>query len=134
VVQTAASYLAGIGSAERFQSPAQIWAFAGFDPITSGSGDHPDRAGHISKRGDPAFRNTLYQMGYQVSLHYAPVSLTFLDAFDRGHCEIEATIHAAHRVNRICFHLVQHDEPFVDQSTPAQLAQVARRRAAFKCD
>jgi hypothetical protein len=61
------------------------------------------------------------------SLHYPPISITFLDAFDRGQCEVEATIHAAHRVNRICFHLMQHDEPFEDQSTPHLEAERARR-------
>jgi hypothetical protein len=45
---------------------------------------------------------------------------------------IEATIHAAHRVNRICFHLVQHDEPFEDRSTSHQQAEIERRRALFR--
>jgi len=113
---------------------AQVWAFAGFDPITDGSGDRPDRVGRLSKRGDPAFRDGMYLMSYHVAQNYAPVSLTFLDAFDRGKCEVEATIHAAHRVNRICFHLMQQDEPFVDQSTPAQRAECARRWRQFRTE
>jgi transposase len=123
----AARYLAGIGSASRFHRAAEIWAFAGFDPITDGSGDAPDRVGHISRRGDPAFRDALYQMGYRAALHYAPIGLTFLDAVERSKCEVLATIHAAHRLNRICFHLLSKDEPFVDQST-AQLKALREQR------
>jgi hypothetical protein len=117
-----------------FLRAAEVWAFAGFDPITDGSGDRPDRVGRLSKRGDPAFRDGMYLMSYHVAQNYAPVSLTFLDAFDRGKCEVEATIHAAHRVNRICFHLMQQDEPFVDQSTPAQRAECARRWRQFRTE
>lgn len=95
----AASYLASIGSLNRFHRSAEVWASAGFDPITDGSGDHPDRVGHISKHSDPALQHTMFQMGYRVSQNYAPVTITFLDAFDRK-SEVEATIHAAHRVNR----------------------------------
>jgi hypothetical protein len=67
-----------------------------------------------------------------VAQNYAPVSLTFLDAFDRDKCEVEATIHAAHRVNHICFHLMQNDEPFQDRSTPQLEAERARRWRQFK--
>jgi len=123
----AAAYLAGVGSIDRFDRAAQVWSFAGYDPIADGSGDSPDRVGHLSKRGDPAFRGALYQMGYRVSQNYAPVGLTFLDAFDRGQSEVEATIHAAHKVNRICFHLMKNDEPFEYRSTP-QLDDLRDRR------
>lgn len=128
----AAAYLAGIGSAPRFFRAAEIWAFAGLDPITDGSGDRPDRVGHVSKHGDPAFRDSLFQMGYRVSQNYPPVSIVFLGAFERGKSEVEATIHAAHKVNRICFHLVKNDEPFESQSTPQLEAEKERRWKAFK--
>ena len=130
----AAAYFAGVGSIKRFHRAAEVWAFAGYDPVTDGSGDKPDRVGHLSKRGDPAFRDALYQMGYRTAQNYAPVSITFLDAFDRGKCEVEATIHAAHRVNRICFHLMQNDEPFENRSTPQLEAEKARRWPQFKAE
>jgi len=123
----AAAYLAGLGSPSRFHRAAEVWAFVGFDPIADGSGDKPERVGHLSKHGDPAARDTLYQMGFRVAQNYAPISITFLDAFDRGKSEVEATIHAAHRVNRMCFHLMQHDEPFENQSTPTLEGEKACR-------
>ena len=66
------------------------------------------------------------------SSHWLRSSVT--SSYDRGKCEVEATIHAAHRVNRICFHLMQQDEPFVDQSTPAQRAECARRWRQFRTE
>jgi transposase len=130
----AAAYLAGVGSIDRFLRAAQVWSFAGYDPIADGSGDSPDRVGHLSKRGDPAFRGALYQMGYRVGQNYAPVGLTFLDAFDRGKSEVEATIHAAHKVNRICFHLMKNDEPFEYRSTPQLDDERERRWRQFKAE
>ena len=130
----AACYLAGVGSPQRFLRAAQVWAFAGFDPIQDGSGDRPERTGHLSKHGDPAFRDALYQMGYRVAQNYAPLRLTFLNAFARGQCEVEATIHAAHRLNRICFHLVQNDEPFENLATIRQENEASRRWMQLKRD
>jgi len=130
----AAAYLAGLGSHHRFHRAAEVWAFFGFDPIADGSGDKPERVGHLSKHGDPAARDALYQMGFRVAQNYAPISITFLDAFDRGKSEIEATIHAAHRVNRLCFHLVQNDEPFENRSTPQLLGEKTRRWRDFKAE
>jgi len=130
----AAAYLAGVGAIQRFDRAAQVWAFAGYDPISDGSGDRPERVGHLSKHGDPAFRDALYQMGYRVAQNYAPVSITFLDAFERGKCEVEATIHAAHRVNRICFHLMKMDEPFESRATAQLEGERARRWRQFKAE
>ena len=130
----AAAYLAGLGSPHRFHRAAEVWAFFGFDPIADGSGDKPERVGHLSKHGDPAARDALYQMGFRVAQNYAPISITFLDAFDRGKSEIEATIHAAHRVNRLCFHLIQNDEPFEDRATPQLLGEKTRRWRDFKAE
>lgn len=54
----AARYLAAVGRPDRFSSPNQVWALAGFDPLASDSGD-TRRTGPISRKGDPAFRDTL---------------------------------------------------------------------------
>jgi transposase len=133
-IMDAAAYLAALGSPSRFHRAAEVWAFIGFDPIADGSGDQPERVGRLSKHGDPAARDTLYRMGYHVAQNYAPISITFLDAFDRGKSEVEATIHAAHRLNRICFHLMRNDEPFESQSTPALEGEKARRWREFKAE
>lgn len=128
----AACYLAGVGTIDRFRHAGQVWALAGFEPQLAGSGDYPDRVGCISKQGDPLFRDTLFQMGYRVAQHYAPVGLTFINTLERGKSKVEAIIHVAHRVNRICFHLMQHDEPFENRTTPELDAERAVRWEKFK--
>ena len=108
----AARYLAGIGEVERFASADHIWAFAGFDPLLVQSGD-TRRLGQISKRGDPAFRDTLYRIGHSLSRHCPPVTAAFQRAF-RGHPHrrVLATLHAAHKANRLLYHLLLHQEPY----------------------
>jgi transposase len=112
----AARYLAGIGEVERFSAADHIWAFAGFDPVLVQSGD-TRRLGQISKRGDPAFRDTLYRIGHSLSRHCPPVTAAFQRAF-RGHPRrrVLATLHAAHKANRLLYHLLLHQERY----SPAQ--------------
>jgi len=74
--------------------------------------------GPMSKQGDPFFRDTLYLLGYQLGLHCAYFGDTFLNAIEHGKHEVEATIHTAHKVNRVFIHLLQHDEPFDPPDIP----------------
>lgn len=101
----AARYLVAIGQAAYYQAAAQIWALAGYDLVTAESGD-TKRLGHITKRGSPAFRDALYQIGYHTASQCPPIGHTFLDARARGLDEVAATIHAAHKANRLCFTLL----------------------------
>jgi transposase len=101
----AAQYCAHIGDVLWFPSASQIWAMAGFDLNSAESGD-TKRNGHISKRGSPAFRDTLFQIGQHTARHCATIGLTYLAARERGLDEVAATIHAAHKANRLCFCLL----------------------------
>jgi len=57
----AARYLAAIGDPSYFATASQIWALAGYDLITAESGD-TKQIDHITKRGSPALRDTLYHL------------------------------------------------------------------------
>ncbi len=48
-----------------FASPAQLIAFAGLDPVVSESGQYQAPRRHISKRGSPFLRNTLWAMAHR---------------------------------------------------------------------
>lgn len=67
----AARYLAPIGDVAYFPSTSRIWALAGFDPITAESGD-AKHAGHITRRGHPALRDALYQIGFHTASQCPP--------------------------------------------------------------
>ena len=107
----AARYYAAIGSVTRFPSAAHIWAFAGFDLVVDASGDRR-RIGSITKRGPHTFRDALFLIGYHTAQHCAPIGNTFLDAQARGLPFPLATIHAAHKANRLCFALLHARRPY----------------------
>lgn len=107
----AARYLAHLGHPQRFTDPAQIWAFAGFDVVTQESGDFR-RLGHITKKGDPAFRDTLYLIGLHTAKNVPAIGRAKQRALARGKRDVAATLHAAHKANRLCHHLLFHQLPF----------------------
>jgi transposase len=112
-----ARYLTGVGNVDDVLFADQVWAKAGMNPSVYISGDVVV-CGKMSKQGDPYFRDTLYLLGYQLALHCAYFGDTFLNAIERGKSEVEATIHTAHKANRIFIHLLQHDEPFGPPGIP----------------
>jgi transposase len=107
----AARYYAGIRHPRRFRSAGQVWAFAGFDPLPSDSGDSR-HTGPISKKGDPFFRDTLYLIGMQTSTHCPPSAHAKHRARQRGVGAIGSVLHAAHKANRLCWHLLTHQQAY----------------------
>jgi transposase len=103
----AARYLAHLGHPRRFHHPKEIWAFAGFDIVSEESGDFR-RIGHITKKGDPGLRDTLYLIGFHTAQQIPAIGRTKQRARNRGKREVGATLHAAQKANRICHHLLYH--------------------------
>jgi hypothetical protein len=125
----AARYQTAIVSVDRFCTSSQIWALAGFDLVTDESGD-TKRLGQITKRGQPTFRDTLYQIGYHTSCNCPPIGHTYLDARQRGLDHVAAVIHAAHKANRLCFTLLRESRPYQPVS-PEERERFQRRWQAF---
>jgi len=100
----------------------------GFESVLDDAGDYLHATATISRRRDIFARNQIFQVGFWVARYYAPVGATFLGAFEWSRSKTLATIHAAHRVNRICFVLIRDDTPFVNQST----LEAVHRRCAGK--
>jgi transposase len=107
----AARYLAHLGHPQRFKQAKEIWAFAGFDVVSEESGDFR-RIGQITKKGAPGLRDTLYLIGFHTAQKMPAIGRTKQRALARGKGEVAATIHAAHKANRICHHLLYHQIPF----------------------
>jgi transposase len=124
----AARYTTALGSVQRFPSAGHIWSFAGLDLVVDDSGDRR-RKGKLTKRGDPALRNTLYLIGQHTARSCPPIGNAFLNARARGKSEIEATIHAAHKANRLCFALLREQRLYRPVSPAAQLAFQRRYHA-----
>ena len=107
----AARYLAYLGHHRRFTSAAQVWAFAGLDVVTSESGDYR-RLGRITRKGPPGLRDTLYLIGLHTARHLPPVARIYQRALTAGKGKVGATLHAAHKANRLCFRLLYEQLPF----------------------
>lgn len=107
----AARYLAHLGHPQRFSQAKEIWAFAGFDVVSQQSGDFR-RVGHITRKGDPGLRDTLYLIGLHTARQLPAIGRVKLKARARGKRDVGATLHAAHKANRICHHLLYHQLPF----------------------
>ncbi|MBU0495520.1 MAG: transposase [Chloroflexi bacterium] len=127
----AARYLVAIGQAAYYQTAAQIWALAGYDLVTAESGD-TKRLGHITKRGSPAFRDALYQIGYHTASQCPPIGHTYLAARERGLSEVGAVIHAAHKANRLCFTLLTEQRDYRPVAAEEQDQFRARWQRAHK--
>ncbi|GAB4459291.1 MAG: hypothetical protein Kow0031_39360 [Anaerolineae bacterium] len=107
----AARYLAHLGHPRRFVSAAEIWSFAGFDINHRESGDSR-HLGHITKMGNPGLRDTLYLIGLHTARHVPAIGLAKQRALANGKGRVGATLHAAHKANRLCHHLLFHQQPF----------------------
>jgi transposase len=107
----AAQYVAVVGDITRFTHADQVWALVGFDTCQDDSGDRR-RRGKLTKRGEAWYRAVLYQMGLSASLACPAVARAKTRALNRGKSKVAATLHAAHKVNRICFYLYQHNACF----------------------
>jgi transposase len=127
----AARYFATLGDHQRFDTAAQIWAFAGFDPSQHDSGNQHFTGG-LSHRGAPFLRATLFQLGFQTSLHCPDCAKSFALARQRGLAPTEAIIHVANKVNRIFFTLLTTQQPFRSALSPAEFdfwsLQMKKRR------
>lgn len=109
----AARYIAAIRSVDRFDHADRIWAYAGFDPRLYQSGN-TRRLGHLSKRGQPDLRDTLFQMG-TLARHHAPhfraVYQRVLPRFGaKG--KVGATIHVTRKLNRVMFQMLKTQTPY----------------------
>lgn len=109
--QLAARYLAYLKHHRRFDTAAQVWAYAGFDLVTEESGDR-QRLGKITKKGHPGLRDTLFLIGFNTAQRIPAIARIKTRASRRGKGDVGATLHAAHRMNRICYRLLYDQVPF----------------------
>lgn len=112
--QMAIQYMAIVLEPGRFPNAAHLWAFSGFDTHLSRS-SNSDPTTSISKRGNPLLRHTLYQIGWLATQHHPESRALYQKALQRGKSKRLATIHVAHKVNRILFAMLRDQVPYLPQ-------------------
>jgi len=70
------------------------------------------RLGRITRKGSPGLRDTLYLIGLHTARHVPTIGRVKQKALACGKGDVGATIHAAHKANRLCQHLLYHQLPF----------------------
>jgi transposase len=67
-----ASFIAAVGSANRFLTSRKLVAYLGLDPRVKPSGEDPARSGRISQRGSVSARCALVESAWSVVLQPDP--------------------------------------------------------------
>ena len=108
---TSALFLAQIRSIHRFENAKQLAAFAGIDPTLHQSGQYTAPA-HISKRGSPHLRRTLFLMA-QSAIRYSTTFRQYFQSLrERGKAYRVAVIATAHKLLRVLFALLKKRSTF----------------------
>lgn len=113
---TAAFILAEIGDIHRFESSAQLLAFAGLEPSTYQSGKHESNHSVMVKRGSKYLRWALMQAAHTVCLR----DTTFKKFRDKKRAEgkhyFVAMSHVSKKLLRVIFHLLQKNINYEPQT------------------
>jgi len=113
---TVSLFLAQVRTLDRFAGHRQLIAFAGIDPNTYQSGQYTAPS-HISKRGSPHLRRTLYQMAQSVRRYSTTFGHYYAQLRDRGKPYRVAIIACANKLIRVIFAINRTHMPFRDAQT-----------------
>jgi len=121
----AASFVAAVGSADRFLTSRRLVAYLGLDPKVRQSGEAPARSGRISKRGSASARWALVEAAWSVVLQPGPLHAFYeRTRARRGHGK--AIVATARKLATLCWCLLTRDEDYAHQQ-PSLTRQKLRR-------
>jgi transposase len=98
-----------------FPSPAQLIAFAGLDLVVSQSGEYQAPRRHISKRGSPALRHTLWAMAHRACYQEGDLRDYFLRRKKQGLHHLEAVIATAIKLCSIVWRIMTDRRDYLPQ-------------------
>lgn len=107
-----AAILAEIGDFSRFSSPDKILAFSGLSPSTYQSGQQKSSHAHMEKRGSKYLRFALFNATTYVC-HWDSTFHAYLEKkMKEGKHYYVAISHAAKKLVRVIYHLIQTGESY----------------------
>lgn len=112
----AAVILAEIGTIERFQTPAQLLAFAGLEPSTFQSGNFSASQTPMVKRGSTYLRWAVLQAARLVAMRDKTFRDYLLKKRQEGKHFNVALSHVGKKLIRVIFHMLQTNRAFVPQT------------------
>lgn len=111
---SAAIILSEIGDIFKFSNSRALIAYAGLDNSVYQSGTESHN-GRISKRGSKYLRTALYNVSISVINHSKVFYDYYFDKKSKGKPHTLSLIWVSRKLLRVIYHLLKHDEPFIDQ-------------------
>lgn len=108
--------LAEIGDIHRFDTPAQLQAFAGLEPSTHQSGNYLAPNSRMVKRGSTNLRWALLEAARLVSMRDSTFKAYYYKKKAEGKHHYVALSHTAKKLIRVLFHLLTTNVEFTAQA------------------
>lgn len=108
----AATILAEIGDINRFKSSSALVAFAGIDPTVRQSGEFSSTHNHMSKRGSPYLRHTIFLAATTCSFHNSPLNAYYKKKRDQGKHHLTATGAVARKLTTVIYAVLRDSKPY----------------------
>lgn len=110
----AASFIAAVGNAKRFETSRNLVAYLGLDPKVKQSGDEPARSGRISKRGSASARWGLVEAAWSAVGQPGPLHAFYERLKSRkGHGK--AIVATARKLSVLCWCMLTREEDYAHQ-------------------
>ena len=108
----AATILAEIGDINRFKSSSALVAFAGIDPTVRQSGEFSSTHNHMSKRGSPYLRHTIFLAATTCSFHNSPLNAYYKKKREQGKHHLTATGAVARKLTTVIYAVLRDGKPY----------------------
>jgi hypothetical protein len=104
--------LGAIGDIDRFESPRQLVAYLGLDPMSRQSGESPAQLRRISKRGNPQACAVLVEALWTAIRSPGPLR-AFGERVRARRGANKAAVAVARKLTVLCWHLLTKEEDYV---------------------
>jgi len=109
-----------------FPTADQLVAFAGLDLGAWQTGQYLAPRRHISKRGSPYLRKTLWHMAYRAVYQEGPLRQYWLQKRSQGLPHLSAVTATAIKLCRVCWRILTDQRPYLAEGHPAASAATAQ--------
>ena len=111
----AATILSEIGDINRFKSSSALVAFAGIDPTVRQSGEFNSIHNHMSKRGSPYLRHSIFLAATTCSFHNSPLNEYYKKKQVQGKYHLTATGAVARKLTTVIYAVLRDGKPYEPQ-------------------
>jgi transposase len=105
---------------DHFTASDQLVAFAGLDPVVFQTGQYEAPHRHLSKRGSPVLRQTLWLMAHAAVRQEGPLRDFWLRKREQGLHYLAAVTAAAAKICRISWRVLIDQRDYIPEACPAK--------------